>query len=81
MAKEKFMITEDMYLLAKQFVADYEQQLNTPSTMTRNYTYSDMSKCFNKGVERGTFVGVTICGSVIDEAPQLFDEFMSSDYE
>ncbi len=43
-----------MYLLAKQIVANYEQQLNIADVMSRNYTYSDMKKCFNKGAERGT---------------------------
>lgn len=74
------MITEEMYLLAKQIVANYEQQLNIADVMNRNYTYSDMKKCFNKGAERGTFVGAVICGRKIDEAPQQFDEFISSDY-
>lgn len=74
------MITEEMYLLAKQIVANYEQQLNTADVMSRNYTYSDMKNAFNKGSERGTFVGAVICGRKIGESPQQFDEFISSGY-
>lgn len=73
-------LREKMYLLAKQVVANHEQQLDKADIKKRNYTYADMKRCFHKGLERGTFVGAAICGREMNNAPQKYDEFMSSEY-
>jgi hypothetical protein len=73
------MITEEMYLLAKQVVANYELQLNIADVMSRNYTYSDMKKSFVEGTNRGCYIASVIQGKPIDKFDE-WDEFVQKHY-
>ena len=73
------MITEEMYLLAKKVVDDYEQQSNKADAMSRNYTYSDMKKSFVGGSNRGCYIASVIQGRPIDKFDE-WDEFMQKHY-
>lgn len=72
-------ITEDMYLLAKKVVAEYEAKLNKADAKTRNYSFGDMNKCFSAGIGRGCFVASVISGNRIDEFDD-FDSFIKNNY-
>lgn len=69
------MIKEDVYLLAKEIVKDYEKQSNEDDIMLRNFTYTDMKDCFNAGINRGCYIASVLQGRPIDAFP-VWKEFI-----
>ncbi len=74
------MITENMYLLAKQVVSEYEQQNEPPEMMKRSYTYDDIVKTWHAGVEYGTYIGLVLCHQALVAEPLTFEQFMDKNY-
>lgn len=58
---------EKLYLAAKAVVAAYESSDDVNNMLTRNYSYQDMDKCFNAGVNRGCYVASVIAQNPITE--------------
>lgn len=67
-------ITEKMYLFSKKIVNTYEQKENNNS-LTRNYSFADMKKCFTEGSNRGIFVASVIMNRAISKA-DTWEEFI-----
>ena len=45
----------------------------------KKYSYSDMKKCFSKGIDRGCYIASVIWGTPIDKF-DTFDEFINKTY-
>ncbi len=73
-------ITEDMYLLAKKVVAEYEAKRNNSDIHSRNYTYGQMKECFSAGMNRGGYLASVIMNNPIEKFDN-FDEYLKNNFD